>query len=303
MNATLLFLAALAASPQDAAAVQGQHLAVEVRGEPFTTIHLDDAQVPYLYPVLGPGGMPLTRGYPMDPRPGEASDHPHHRSMWFTHGAVNGWDFWHEGQRAGRIRSTGAVVIAHEADAVRVTLNLEWLAGPDRLLAEVRTYRFSVAENERRIDVRSELRAVADKVVFGDTKEGSFAIRVRPELRLKGDGERAAGTMINAEGVRGKKVWGKRSAWVSYAGTCAGKTYGITVFDHPENPRHPTWWHARSYGLFAANPFGVHDFEKKPAGSGDLSLARDEKLVLRYRVLLHAGKRTGDEIGAAAFSE
>ena len=118
-----------------------------------------------------------------------------------------------------------------------------------------------------------------------------MAIRTHPNLRLENDDgvSTANGQAVNSEGVRGKAVWGKRAAWIDYWGEVAGKTVGIALFNHRGNPRHPTWWHARPYGLFTANPFGVADFEGKPRGTGDMRIPSGESVTFRYRFLFHRG--------------
>ena len=114
-----------------------------------------------------------------------------------------------------------------------------------------------------------------------------MAIRRAPTLRLKG--AVGQGRIVNSEGVRDKATWGKRAAWVDYYGPLEGHTVGVAVFDHPKNPKHPTWWHVRDYGLFAANPWGIHHFEGAPKGTGDMKLAKGETITLRYRIYFHAG--------------
>jgi len=271
-------------------------IVIKLAGEPFATVVTEGAQFPYIYPLLGPGGARMTRGFPMERFEGESEDHPHHRSMWFTHGNVNGVDFWHEGgEHPGRIETAETIYTAGKGKST-VTLQLRWITDGDvRILEEARTYTFRGDANERSIDVDCKLRAVTD-VVFGDTKEGSMALRLHPALRI--DGEVAAGSAKSSAGHTGGAVWGKRARWVHYSGPIGGKPMGVTIYDHPHNPRHPTWWHARKYGLFAANPFGIHDFEGKPAGTGDLALGQGETLRLRYRVVLHAGLRTDAELEA-----
>ena len=142
-----------------------------------------------------------------------------------------------------------------------------------------------LANNEVYMDFDITLKATEGPVTFGDTKEGTMGIRTRPELRL--EGKVAKGHILNSDGLTDRDCWGKRAAWVDYYGPVNGKTVGITMFEHPSSPRHPTWWHAREYGLFAANPFGIHDFEKKPAGTGDLVLEKDKEWTLRYRIYFH----------------
>jgi hypothetical protein len=124
-------------------------------------------------------------------------------------------------------------------------------------------------------------------LTFGDTKEGTMAMRLAETMRLKGKvGE---GHIVNSEGVRDDATWGKRANWVDYYGPVDGKTVGVAIFDHPSNPRHPTTWHVRDYGLFAANPFGIHDFEKKPPGTGNLMVKAGDKITFRYRFYIHPG--------------
>lgn len=266
----------------------------------FATYRYALDTLPVIFPLHAPGGVPITRSYPMADAPNEARDHAHQRSLWFTHGDVNGVDFWHDGaQRPGKIVHTGRLTeVLPRGSTLHVRMELDWRDPQGTtLLRELRTTRFGVGVDERWIDFTIELTAVAEKVTFGDTKEGCFAIRSHPELRVQG--EVARGKARNSEGVEGSDVWGKRAAWVHYQGAVDGKPVGFGMFEHPTNFRHPTWWHARDYGLVAANPFGVHDFEGEPAGTGDHSLARGETLTLRYRLWLHAGERSAEQVAQA----
>ena len=130
-----------------------------------------------------------------------------------------------------------------------------------------------------------------------------MGMRTHPNLRLKADPKRgnhtAGGQSVNSEGVRDRAMWGKRAAWVDYWGTIDDKAVGIAMFDHRDNPRHPTWWHARDYGLVAANPFGVNHFEGKPDGTGDMTLQAGETMTFRYRFLFHPGDATSANIADA----
>lgn len=268
---------------------------VEVRlgGEPFTRIHWAAEPMPYLYPVFAAGGVPMTRGWPLEERPDEERDHPHHRSFWIAHGDVDGHDFWHDPN--ARIVADGPPRVTLVDGEVVVSGAYDWRVGEDVILREVRTLAFAGSgEGDRRVDVTSAWTAATRAIVIGDTKEGTFALRLHPNLRLRG--RVAAGAVSNREGVTGSEVWGKRSAWVAYQGPVDGESVGVAIFDHPSNPRHPTWWHARDYGLFAANPFGAHDFEGAPEGAGDLALARGATIELRYRVLVFRGARGHDEL-------
>lgn len=114
-----------------------------------------------------------------------------------------------------------------------------------------------------------------------------MAIRLAPTMRLKG--EVGQGHIVNSEGVRDGATWGKRAAWCDYYGPVEGQVVGVAIFDHPSNPRHPTWWHVRDYGLYAANPFGIHDFEKKERGAGNLTIPAGESVTFKWRFYFHRG--------------
>jgi len=254
---------------------------------------------PFFYPVIGPTGAAMTRNYPMKPGvEGEANDHPHHRSLWFAHGSVNGIDYWTQGKGKGTIvgnfRSTTdrPLLSSDKFGHVPTSTNQYlWIDTKGKaVLTQEQSYFVLVHKDDSRvIDITQKLSPVkgVEQVKFGDTKEGTMAMRLHPALRLKGDV--ATGKAINSEGVTGKDIWGKRAKWVAYWGVIDGKTCGVAIFDHPTNLRHPTWWHARDYGLVAANPFGIHDFEKKPKGTGDYTLKQGETLSLRYRFVFFAG--------------
>ena len=137
------------------------------------------------------------------------------------------------------------------------------------------------------MDFEITIHASQGKVVLGDTKEGSMAIRLAPTMRV--EGKVAKGHIINSEGQRDKSAWGKRASWCDYYGPVDDEIVGVAIFDHPQNPQHPTWWHVRTYGLFAANPFGAHDFEKKPKGTGDLTIKSGDSVTFRYRFYFHKG--------------
>lgn len=261
---------------------------VTVDGDPFTTYRFDGDTKPYLYPIHAASGAHVTRRWPAEDVEGEERDHPHHRGLWFAHGAVNGHDFW-TGE-SGRSRIVVAEVADPEGSSIR--LKQTWKHGDAPIIDESRMMTFSATKSSRTIDFEITLTPSDGDVVFGDTKEGTFALRLAETLRLTGPV--AKGRARNSEGLEGAGIWGKRARFVEYSGPIdsAGEMtqHSIVIFDHPSNPRHPTWWHARDYGLFAANPFGVHDFEKKPEGSGDLTLKRGESITFRYRLWIAVGK-------------
>ena len=287
---------------------------IEIGGQLFTEYVFTGAPKPYLYPVLASDGTEMMRHFPMKADvEGEIRDHPHHRSLWFTHGAVNGVDFWLERD----LSKQGQVVNASVEHAVRdgvgeIRSRNRW-AGPDGTvhLTDTTVIRVrGLADGSRLLDYEVTLQAPADKpVVLGDTKEGTMAIRLplwmTPAHTYREGGQRVKhegrGTIVNAEGIRNDDTWGKRSAWVDYHAPKNGKTYGVALFDHPKNPRHPSWWHVRSYALFAANPFGKHDFEpehKANPKAGDLTIAAGQSVTFRWRFYFHQGDETAANVAA-----
>lgn len=269
---------------------------VEINGELFTEYCFKGAQHVYFYPVIGPGGVKMTRDYPMVPNSeGEEHDHPHHRSLWYSHGEVNGVDFWSESSKAGKIVHDKFIEVKSGRNEGVLRSTCKWVA-PDgtTTLTDERTFRVYARPNhERLFDFEITLTAPASQeVVLGDTKEGTMAVRLNETMRLKSNKAnqgKPTGHIVQATGVRDGDTWGKPSSWCDYYGPVEGKTVGLALFDHPQNPRHPTWWHVRDYGLFAANPFGLHDFEKKPTGAGNLAIGAGKSMTFRYRFYIHEG--------------
>lgn len=268
---------------------------VKVDGALFTQYVYKGHAKPILYPVIGPHGVPMTRNYPMVEKvDNEASDHPHHKSLWYTHDDVNGVKFWIEYDKQNKAIYGKIVQTNMKIDGNRLQVDNQWRTNDGKpVCSDSRLITFGKTDSGRFIDFAITLKATHGDVKFGDTKEGSMGIRTNPMLRLRSDKKRgnhtAKGKSINSEGVEGKAMWGKRASWVDYWAPVDGNTVGIAIMDHPSNPRHPTWWHARDYGLIAANPFGVHDFEKKDKGTGDLTIADGESKTFRYRFLFHSG--------------
>jgi hypothetical protein len=264
----------IGALPVKIAEVDGK-MRVELGGKLFTEYVYQDTPRPYCYPLLGVDETPMTRNFPMKKVEGEETDHKHHRSLWFTHGSVNGIDFWTEDKAFGKIVHKRFLKTISGQVGMISTEN-EWI-GPDGKAVYV--------------DFEITIRADHGELTFGDTKEGSFAVRLAESMRLKqpkGQPE-GKGHIINREGVRDDKTWGVKSPWVYYYGPVGEKTVGVAIFDNPMNPRFPTWWHVRDYGLFAANPFGVHDFEKREKGTGDMKIPSGQSVTFRYRVVLTEG--------------
>ena len=285
----VLLLASLPALGQVKITQGTGRIDVEIDGKPYTSLFTEGATKPYLHPLRSATGRVVTRGYPMEMVEGETRDHPHHRGLWFTHGDVNGFDFWGENAKGkqGRVRlkKVGALKSGKKAGSIAAVF--EWVDPQGTvLLTENRKMTFRAAGALRIVDFDATLTAV-ERAKFGDTKEGTFAVRLAEPLK---EGKGGTGHMVNAEGAEGEKnVWGKRSPWVDYTGQLDGETIGIAIFDHPSNLKHPTYWHARAYGLFAANPFGEHDFYGDKARDGSVTLEAGQSQRFRYRVVIHPG--------------
>jgi hypothetical protein len=196
---------------------------------------------------------------------------------------VNGVDFW---QGRGQIVAVGPPRV--ERDEGRIEQSCEW-RGPDGAVVarERRSLQFHCGPDTRTVDFATALVRDDGPLVFGDTKEGTFALRLRPELCFEGQG--AAGAVIDSEGRTGPSVWGQHARWIAYSAELAGALHTVALFDHPDNHGHPTTWHARGYGLAAANPFGLAEFQGAAKGAGELVVPQGAELRLRYRVWLHRG--------------
>lgn len=313
---TFLFslLIALVGSPALPAAeitIKPQHdgvdpgLTILVDGKLFCEYWVNQGAKPFLWPIIGPHGIQMTRDYPMKYVDGEKHDHPHQRSFWFTYGNVNGLDFWTEfGEQRGRTVHREFVEKSAKGNTATIVTRNDWL-GPDdkKHLEDERRIVLRADGDARIIDFDITLKATAGDVVFGDTKEGAFGIRIPTKLDVdpeknKPRAEGEGGHIVNSDGLTDKDAWGKPARWVDYHGPLEGRTVGVAILNHPSSFRFPTRWHVRTYGLFAANPFGVHDFEP---GSKETpyTLVSGEELALRYRVIFHEGDHKQADIEGA----
>ena len=278
--------------------VSGKNLDIRVNGEPFTTYDCATGpNKPYFYPIFGAGGKRVTRRYPVELVPTEERDHPHHRGMWFTHGEVNGDDYWSEAPTAAATFHRAFENIQGGPVYGYFRARTDWIGNDGKKDAEdTREFWVYNVKNGRLMDVEVTVRATTGPVVFGDTKEGSFGIRLPDTMRVKGGG----GHIENSKGLKDGDTWGKRAEWVDYYGPVDGETVGVAILDHPRNLRHPTYWHVRDYGLFAVNPFGIHDFEKgQTKGVGDFTIPNGGSQVFRYRIFFHRGSTPEANMPAA----
>lgn len=273
---------------------------VEVDGKLFTEYLIQTGPKPILWPIIGPTGVEMSRAFPMEDRSGEKHDHPHQRSLWFTHGNVNGVDFWSEQGNHGSIAHREFVEVASRRDCAVVATRNDWLdASGKRICQDERRLTFRAGAHSRTIDFDIALRATDGAVKFGDTKEGSLGIRIPTTMDVNSN---QGGHIVSSAGLTDQAAWGKPASWVDYHGPIDGRTVGIAVMNHPSSFRYPTRWHVRDYGLFAANPFGLKDFEGNDQLDGSYTLPEGELLSLRYRFLFHEGDEKAAGV-AEAFAE
>jgi hypothetical protein len=298
-------LAALPLAAQVGIKQEENRIAVSIDGKPYTTFYYGpEVAKPYLWPLLAPSGIAVTRAFPMEKVAGESTDHPHHRSLWFAHSAVNGFDYWNNefsyesnpkvAGTLGHIFVTKISKAQGGADTGEIDAAAEWKQPDGKVvLIEDRKMIFHAGGPNRVLDLEFTLTAKTD-VKFGDAKDGVFGIRLAPGLeepQPKSLPEpKRTGVMINAQGCKTEaQCWGKRSEWMDYSGVVDGQPVGIAIFDTPGNSGFPTYWHARGYGLFANNIFGRHDFTNKAEPDGSVTLKPGEKVHFRYRVVIHPG--------------
>ena len=295
-----VFSAALVGAAVELTRGQNQ-IDVKIDGKPFTTYYFDPEMAkPYLMPLRTASGEIVTRGFPVRndvsgfPR-GRAFE-PHQRPLYFGHGDVDGLDFWqepafdkfytdHGHQYYGHmvLKSLEETSQAQETATIRARFTLN--DPNNRVIGEeTQSFTFRGDAQTRTIDCVFIIHATNGPLDIGDTKEGTFGIRLAPELSAPQD------HMTNANGAQGESaIWGKPADWVDYSGTINGKTVGVAAFDHPKSFRHPTTWHARAYGLLAANPFGTREFTRDNNKDGAWTLPEGKSLTFRYLVLIHEG--------------
>lgn len=286
----------------------------------------DNVFKPILYPVLTSAGTEITRGFPIKPKTGERADHSHHTGMWLTYGDVDGSDFWGNGSKGlGKQNDNGGVIKHLKVDKLSggigegsmVTVESWTDKSGKEVLKEKTEYHFIVSGSTRIIDRITTLTAVDNEVSMPDTKEGMFGIRVARQLELPSEGEITlygadghptrvsdmtnegiSGNYRSSEGITGMGVWGTRAKWMDLYGNIDDEKISLVICDHPKNPSYPTYWHARGYGLFSANPFGWNDFTRGKEQL-DFSIPAGQSVTFRYRVIISSGIHLDDtEINA-----
>ena len=252
---------------------------------------------PYFYPLFAPDNHQVVRHWPLEKVGVETHDHPHHRGLWFTHGKLNDIDFWTETGHVGRTVSTGDTDLESGPVYGLMRATTDWIAPDNHTIArdqrEVRVYN---TRDGYLMDFAITVTALDKPLTWSDSKEALFGLRVADSMRaaLEKDevarGLVAQGHILNARGETDAATWGRPAEWCDYYGPVDGSTVGVAILSDPRNPHSPTHWQVRDYGLLAANPFGLHDFDKtQPKGKGDLTVPAGQSLVFRYRLLLHHG--------------
>ena len=296
-----------------------------IDGKLFTSfIWPENVYKPVLYPVMTANGTEITRGFPLKPRLGEQVDHIHQVGIWLNYGNVNGLDFWGNGHRGMKEPEGGEIkhvridrIGSRNNDGSFVSVE-NWLDPKGKVLLEEETEYHFIADGQNRIiDRITTLKATDSAVVFKDTKEGMFGIRVARQLEMPskagiilidstGNPSKekdtlnfgVSGNYISSEGLEGDAVWGTRAKWMNLSGVIGNENISVVVCDHPKNPGYPTYWHARGYGLFAANPLGWKDFTKGKE-EFNFTIEKGKKATFRYRVIISSGKHlTSEEINA-----
>ncbi|HEX3357772.1 MAG TPA: PmoA family protein, partial [Tepidisphaeraceae bacterium] len=313
----------IAVVPNEAA----RRVDVLVDGQPFTSyIWPESLKVPTLWPLRTADGTPITRGFPLEPRPGERVDHPHHAGFWLNYGNVNGVDFWNNSTvisperqaKMGTVLHRRIVKTSSGVDKGELEVETDWimppLAGGDTILHETASFTFRAGPGMREVDRISTLTALDKPVSFKDDKEGMLGLRVRKELeqptkdsvvhtdaagkpttQKSVDNTGVSGQYRSSEGKVGDAVWGTRGRWCALAGKVQDESITVLMLDHPQNVGFPTYWHARGYGLFAANPLG----EAELSGGKerlDFALQPKQSTTFRYRLVILDGTASVEEM-------
>ncbi len=292
---------------------------VYVGGEFLTNYYYpgeDLSKKPVLYPILSSKGATITRGFPIDPRPGERVDHPHHIGMWLNYEDVNGYDYWNnsnnivkglQSHKFGTIYHNSIEKISSKGKVGEIVVTATWVddnGKGEKTLAEKTTYRFQGTNEIRIIDRITTLTAISENALFTDVKDGMFAIRMARELEIPSNkpeiytdahgietkvpvlnNEGVTGDYESSEGITGEKVWSTRAKWMNLKGIINGGAVNVAILDHPSNISYPSYWHARGYGLFAVNPLGVKIFTNGKQEL-NLNLKKGESVTFKYRTIV-----------------
>lgn len=291
---------------------------VLINNKLFTSfLYPDSIEKPFLYPVYTVNQTDVTRGFPLNPKPGDPTDHPHHIGIWFNYENVNGLDFWNNSyaipadkkSKYGWIK-TDQILQTSSGQKGIITYHANWTNQKNiTLLSETTRLEFSAAGNSRIIDRFTTLTASID-VSFNDVKDGMLGMRLAHELQIPTDKDQkftddkgnvtivkggtdkiANGNYLSSEGKTGDDVWSTRAVWCKVFGKMGNDSVSIAIIDHPKNVNYPTFWHARGYGLFAANPLGEKIFTNGKSEK-NLKLKKGEAVTFKYRIVINADQKS-----------
>lgn len=293
---TILFLVSAFAAGADIKFVQDTNkIDILIGGNLFTTYRYgSELTKPILYPVKSPSGIVLTRGFPFEIIPGESNDHPHHTGIFFTYDKVNNDGFWNNAASPPQIKH----IKTTKMENGQLSTISHWVGKSGKtLLEEKRDMVFSAEPNQYAIDFNITLTAQDEKIVFGDTKEGMFAIRVADWLSE----EKGTGKYLDSKGNIGEpNIWGKQADWALLEGNKTGQTIGIAIFYHPASSCYPTYWHTRGYGLFSANPLGRLDYLKgrniENPQPLNFTLQPGQSALFRFRMIIYEGQKSTEQL-------
>ena len=296
----------------------GNTINITIGGKPFTTfMYPDTLEKSVLYPIYAANGTVVTRGYPLNPQPGDPTDHPHHLGLWFNFENVNGLDFWNNSFAIPKERKhlygwikTDRILETKSGNKGLLSYHANWTNQKNEILLEETTrYEFSGNASQRIIDRVTTLKANT-AVTFTDAKDGLLGLRLAHELQIPTDKDEKFtddkgnvtivkggtdklpnGNYITSEGKMGNDAWSTRAKWCKVYGKMRNDSISVTIIDHPKNVNYPTFWHARGYGLFAANPLGEKQFTNGKSEK-NLKLAKGESVTFRFRVVVDNGNKT-----------
>ncbi|MDF3077958.1 MAG: hypothetical protein K0S09_1847 [Sphingobacteriaceae bacterium] len=290
---------------------------IKIGDKLFTSfLYPDTLEKPVLYPVFTSKGTDVTRGFPLNPRPGDPTDHPHHIGIWFNYENLNGLDYWNNSYAIPKEKKnlygwikTDKILEAKSGKTGILSYHANWVNQKNEVLVEELTrLEFSKVGGKRIIDRTTTLTANTE-ANFTDAKDGMLGMRLAHELQIPttqdqkftdnkgnvtivkgGEDKIPNGNYITSEGKSGDAAWSTRAAWCKVYGKMNGDSVAITIIDHPANPNYPTFWHARGYGLFAANPLGEKIFTNGKSAK-NLSLKKGESVTFNYRIVVEEGSR------------
>lgn len=317
--ATPVIATAQKSQPVKVVASANEHkIDVLIGGKLFTQfLYPDTLEKPVLFPLIAANGTTVTRGFPLVPLAGEPNDHPHHIGLWFNFENLNGLDFWNNSYAIpkdkkhlyGWIR-TDKILKTKSGQTGELAYHANWTNQQKRVILEETThFEFSGDEHHRTIDRITTLKADTD-AVFIDAKDGMLGLRLAHELQMpatedqkftdnkgnvtvvKGGTDHIAnGNYLTSAGKTGNDAWSTRGVWCKVYAKMGADSVSIAIIDHPKNPNYPTFWHARGYGLFAANPLGEKIFTNGKSEK-NLRLKKGESVTFRYRIVISNGEKT-----------